>query len=122
MTHSITLNPLETGSPSEVLSLLASMAKVTLTPEQEEASLAILKSLPSGGTIRDFIDACDAATASQLGISQEMFEAIRPLLHALESFATEGPYGHYFEGEATIGTNHNLDTPNSPIKEGFKKY
>ena len=78
-------NPLAWGKPEEVLAALAAGADLTLTSDQEEAALAIIRSLPRDATIRDVVDACDQHLASQLRISREMLDAVRPLLAALES-------------------------------------
>ena len=95
--QSNTLNIFESSSSREILSFLEKMAEVTLSPYQEKTVLTIIDSLPRGAAMIDFIEACDAHTASQLGISVEKLEAIRPLLKVLSPFVDNGAYGHLFE-------------------------
>jgi hypothetical protein len=80
-----TFNPLSFGKPKEVLAILAEGADLTLTSDQEKALLAIIRSLPAGASIRDFMEECDRQAASELRISRETLEALRPLLLALAS-------------------------------------
>jgi hypothetical protein len=80
-----TFNPVSCGSPEEILAALAVGADLTLTSDQEEAALAIIRSLPRDSTIRDVVDACDQHAASQLHISREMLAAVKPLLVVFES-------------------------------------
>ena len=56
-------NPMTCGNPEEVLAALAAGADLTLTSDQEEAALAIIRSLPRDATIRDVVDACDQHAA-----------------------------------------------------------
>lgn len=81
-----TLNVMAMGSEIERLSLLARMAEVELSPAQQEIGVAIIKALPAGATIRDFLEACRLDNAKRLGCSPEMLDAIAPLLAALEEF------------------------------------
>jgi hypothetical protein len=78
-------NPMTCGNPEEVLAAFAAGADLTLTPDQEKAALAIIRSLPRGATIRDVVDACDQHAASQLRISRETLDAVKPLLAVCES-------------------------------------
>ena len=80
-----TFNPLAYGKPEEALAALAAGADLTLTADQEDAAVAIIRSLPPGATIRDFIEACNQRAASKLRIPRETLEAMKPLLVALES-------------------------------------
>jgi hypothetical protein len=80
-----TFNPMSCGEPEEFLAALAAGADLTLTPDQREAALAIIRSLPPDATIRDFFEVCDQDAASKLRISREMLDAVKPLLAALES-------------------------------------
>jgi hypothetical protein len=79
-----TFNPLSCGAPEEFLAALAAGVDLTLTSDQEESALAIIRSLPPGATIRNFFEACNQHAACKLGISRETFEALKPLLAALE--------------------------------------
>jgi hypothetical protein len=83
-------NPMTCGNPEEVLAALAAGADLTLTPDQEKAALAIIRSLPRGATIRDVVDACDQHAARQLRIRRETLEAVKPLLAVLESTRLRG--------------------------------
>ena len=85
-----TFNPMSYGKPEEVLAALAASADLTLTSDQEETTLAIIRSLPTGATIRDFVEACDQHAASKLRISREMLDAVTPLLAVLESAGVGG--------------------------------
>jgi hypothetical protein len=57
----------------------------TLTSDQAEAALAIIRSLQRDATIRDVVDACDKRAANQLRISRETLDAVTPLLAVFES-------------------------------------
>jgi hypothetical protein len=83
-------NPMTCGNPEEVLAVLAAGADLTLTPDQEKAALAIIRSLPRDATIRDFVDACDQHATSQLRISRETLDAVKPLLAVFESTRFRG--------------------------------
>jgi hypothetical protein len=83
-------NPMTYGTPEEILSALAASADLTLTLDQAEAALAIIKSLPRDATIRDVVGTCDQHAASQLRISREMLAAVKPLLAVFESAAIRG--------------------------------
>ena len=78
-------NPMTCGEPEEVLAALAAGADLTLTSDQKEAALSVIRSLPSDASVRDFVDACDQHAASQLRISRETLDAVKPLLAVLES-------------------------------------
>jgi len=78
-------NPLSCGNPEEVLAALAASADLTLTPDQEGAALASIRSLPAGATLRDFLEACDQHAANKLRITRETLEAVKPLLAAFEA-------------------------------------
>jgi hypothetical protein len=78
-------NPMTCGKPEEVLAALAAGADLVLTSDQKEAALSVMRSLPSDATVRDFVDACDQHAASQLRISPETLDAVKPLLVVLES-------------------------------------
>jgi hypothetical protein len=80
-----TFNPLACGKLEEALAALAAGAGLTLTSDQDAAALVIIRSLPPGATIKDFIEACNQHAASKLRVSQETLEAMKPLLVALES-------------------------------------
>jgi hypothetical protein len=83
-------NPMSCGTPEQILSTLAASADLILTSEQEEAALAIIRSLPRDATIRDFVDACDRHAASQLRVSRETLDAVKPLLAVFESTTFRG--------------------------------
>ena len=61
-----TLNPMQMGDPDELAQLFSSMAGVELTDDQRETTARIIKKLPEGATVKDFIDACDACLAQDL--------------------------------------------------------
>ena len=83
-------NPMTCGTPEEILSALTASTDLTLTSDQVEAALAIIRSLPREATIRDLVDACDQHAASQLRISRETLDAVKPLLAVFESTAIRG--------------------------------
>ena len=85
-----TFNPFSCGEPEEFLAAFAKAANLTLTSDQEESLLAITRSLPTGATIRDFVEACNQHAASKLGISRETLEAVKPLLAVFESAGSAG--------------------------------
>jgi hypothetical protein len=78
-------NPMTCGNPEEVFAALAAGADLTLTPDQEKAALAIIRNLPRGATIRDVVNASDQHAPSQLRISRETLDAVKPLLAVCES-------------------------------------
>ncbi len=80
---SIDVNPMQMGSPDELATLFASMAAVELSDAQREATVQVIKTLPEGAHVKDFIDACDARLAQDLGVTSEQLEGLRPLLRAL---------------------------------------
>jgi hypothetical protein len=86
----VIFNPMSCGKPEEVLAALAAGADLTLTSDQEEAALAIIRRLPRDATIRDIVDACDQHAASQLRISRETLKAVKPLLAVLEAARFRG--------------------------------
>lgn len=90
------LNVIEMGSEAEQPAILARAANVELTLDQESVVVQIIKNLPAGATIRDFLDVCKTDTAQRIGISLEMLKAISPLLVALENLAKPGQYEHIF--------------------------
>lgn len=96
---SATLNALPSiASPQQVVSYLAKIADVVLSQDQQEAAAAIYAALPLNASIRDFVNACHADAARQLGVSVERLEALGPLLKALEEAAKPGRYGSLFDG------------------------
>lgn len=79
----LALNPMQIGKPDELATLFASMAEVELSDDQREAAVQVIKTLPKGASVKDFIDACDARLAQDLGVTTEQIEGLRPLLRAL---------------------------------------
>lgn len=97
---SLTLNPLDHGSPSEILEFLEKATEVDLTPEERKTALEVIESLPAGAGMLQLIDAFNAETASRLGISIETLHALTPLFEALNRMAQPGRYGSLFEPNA----------------------
>ncbi len=97
---SLTLNPLDHGSPNDVLDFLTQAAEVDLTPDERKTALTIIESLPAGAGMRQLIDAFNAETASRLGISVDTLHALTPLFEALNRMAQPGRYGKLFEPNA----------------------
>jgi hypothetical protein len=91
-----TFNPMTAAEPEEVLAALAASVDLTLTSDQEEAALAIIRSLPTGATLRDFVKACDQDAARKLRISRETLEAVKPLLAV---FGVRGKRGDRVQSE-----------------------
>lgn len=98
--RSCSLNLLEHGSPTDVLDFLAKATEVDLNPDERKAALTVIESLPHGAGIRQLIDALNAETATRLGISVEMLQALSPLFEALNRMAQPGRYGKLFEQNA----------------------
>ncbi len=93
---SLNLNPLDHGSPSDILEFLEKATEVDLTPDERKTALAVIESLPPGAGMRQLIDVFNAETASRLGISIETLHALAPLFEALNRMTQPGRYGKLF--------------------------
>lgn len=92
----LVFNVMDHGSEIECLTLLSTMTNVELTAERQEAGLLVIKSLPPGANIRDFVDAGKPENAQRIGLSAELVEALAPMLSALERWLEPGKYGNLF--------------------------
>ncbi len=81
--NALALNPMQMGTPNELATMFASMAEVKLSDEQRETTIQVIKTLPEGASVKDFIDACDLRLAQDMGITPVKLQGLRPLLNAL---------------------------------------
>ncbi|GAB0154644.1 hypothetical protein [Marinobacterium sp. BA1] len=86
--QSNTLNPIDAGVTSEVVSMLSLGADVPLTSEQTAEAEEVLAALPEGKTIRDFVKAA------------EQIPSLRKLALAVgRSFLADGEYARLYDRE-----------------------
>lgn len=89
-----TFNPLSFAreSPEFLVQLLEQCAGVKLEDEPKQALFAILANLPVNASMRDLLDAVTVQEAANLGMTVEQYEALSPLLMALQQMQSQGLY------------------------------
>jgi hypothetical protein len=89
-----TFNPLifARKSPEFLVQLLEQSAGVTLEDKPKQALFTVLAGLPENASMRDLLDAITVQEAASLGMTVEQYEALSPLLMALQQMQSQGLY------------------------------
>ena len=83
---STTVNILDMAEPEEILNFLSAATYSSFSTKQEETILKILRELPSGSNLLDFVNDYYNRLSESIGISKEELESIQSIITALEAF------------------------------------
>jgi hypothetical protein len=95
-------NPLEAGraEPDFIVQLLEQFVGAKLSAEKNTSILTISSELPQGAGMRDLYEAIQVQEAASLGITVEEYEALSPVLEALQGILTQRDHAALFEQAA----------------------
>lgn len=103
-------NPLEAGraEPDFIVQLLEQLVGEKLSAEKKTSILTIISELPEGAGMRDLYEAIKVQEAASLGLTVEKYEALSPVLEALQGMLTQGDQAAFFE-KSKDTLNQRLD-------------
>jgi hypothetical protein len=87
-------------SPEFVVQFLEQVIGAKLTTEKKAAVLSVISDLPEGATMRDLYEAIKVQEAATLGVTPDQYEALSPVLEALQGLLAPGAYVSLFEHPA----------------------
>ncbi|WP_454253991.1 hypothetical protein [Pseudomonas sp. Marseille-Q7302] len=97
-------NPLEAGraEPDFIVQLLEQFAGTKLSAEKKALILTVISELPEGAGMRDLYEAIKVREAASLGVTVEQYEALAPVLEALQRMLAPGDHGALFGQPADV--------------------
>lgn len=97
-------NPLEAGrtEPEFIVQLLEQFVGAKLSAEKKTSILTAISELPEGAGMRDLYEAIKVQEAASLGVTVEQYEALSPVLEALQGMLTQGDHAALFEQPADV--------------------
>lgn len=97
-------NPLEAGraEPDFIVRMLEQFAGKKLSAEKKTSIHTVISELPEGAGMRDLYEAIKVQEAASLGVTVEQYEALSPVLEALQRMLAPGDHGALFEQPADV--------------------
>ncbi|TCV51430.1 hypothetical protein EDB99_10796 [Pseudomonas sp. 460] len=84
------------------MQLLEQVIGAKLSDEKQTSILAVVSELPEDATMRDLYEAIKVQEAASLGVTAEQYEALSPVLDALQGLLAPGAYAALFEQPADV--------------------
>lgn len=99
------LNPLYAArtEPEFLIRFLEGVNEAPFSCEKKEMLLALISDLPADASMRDLLDAIKAKEVADLGITPDQYEALGPLLLALQQLDAGGDHGCHFNTPVDAG-------------------
>lgn len=102
--QSITLDPLEASraEPDFIVQFLEQLVGVKLNAEKKASILNVVSKLPEGAGMRDLYEAIMVKEAASLGVTVEQYEALSPVLEALQGALKQVDHATLFQQPADL--------------------